>query len=96
MKIRNGFVSNSSSSSFIVPSICKEEAEKLGLKLISISELKKIFLKLEEIGGGWLIEYNYRFEEIKKLNEDDYISEPFDRDRAYELGINYGVFEEKL
>lgn len=39
MKTRTGFASNSSSSSFIVPAQCKEEAEKLGLKLVAVNDL---------------------------------------------------------
>jgi len=39
MKIRNGFVSNSSSTSFIVPANMKDEAERRHLKLFKVSEL---------------------------------------------------------
>lgn len=96
MKIRNGFISNSSSTSFMVPACCKNEAIEYGLELISVSELKKLLNALEEIGAGYFLDYAWRYYEIKKLKDEDYITKPYDRDRAYQQGISFAAFEEDL
>ena len=96
MKTRNGFVSNSSSTSFVVPSICKGEAEAFGLELISIGKIKSLMKQINEAGGGWLIEYDYKIQEMAKMADEDFITRPFDRDRAYDLGIDYMTYQEDL
>ena len=109
MKIRNGFVSNSSSSSFIVKASGGREANDKGLCLIKVKEIKAIFREMEEVvkknrdklltlGLNFMFEYNgpwigdYTLESFDGLDDEDYISEPYDRDRAYEQGIDYPVF----
>jgi len=98
MKTRVGFISNSSSTSFIVPCSQKEEALKCGLKLISVSVIKKAFHTISDVGGDFIFDYSWVLNDLKKLNDNDFITEPFDRDMAYESGINdmYGKFMEDL
>ncbi len=116
MKIRNGFVSNSSSTSFIVPPDRKEEAEGYGLRLIKVTHLKQWLERIKVmnfelgamyessiiIGASFLFDnskprLNY-LEEVKVLPDDYYITEPYDRDRASEEGIDeqFGRFQEDL
>lgn len=96
MKTRNGFVSNSSSTSFIVRASCKNEAEKFGLKLISVREVKAIIEQIHIAGAYFLIQYNFQLQEVNRLNDEDFISAPFDRDLAQDLLIDYAVFDEDL
>jgi len=49
---------------------------------------------LEFMGPWYGIEYST--EDLKGLNDDDYISKPFCRDIAYTEGINYDSFETDL
>lgn len=96
MKNRNGFVSNSSSTSFLVSLDRKNEALKLGLELISVGELVSYFKKIDDIGGSFIFDYSWTLQELKKLNSCDYITQPYDRDRAYEKGIDFPKFMEDL
>lgn len=108
MKTRNGFVSNSSSTSFIVRNNQKEMAEKMGLRLFPVIELlnklneMKATLKwFQDTGMDFVIGYNiYQIDEaIAALDNlrEHYISEPYDRDRAYENGIDiFSAFQEDL
>lgn len=99
MKQRNGFVSNSSSSSFIVPPESKDVAEKMGLKLTSVAELIKLKNLIDEMGVDFIFNYcGYGMEELKKIPENCYISAPYDRDAAFENGISdmFNVFKGDL
>ena len=96
MKTRTGFVSNSSSTSFIVPKECREEAIAFGLKLISIRDLKACFKKMNDLGAGFVMDYNYNIESLNKLSDNDYITQPYDRDVAFGQDISYGAFMEDL
>lgn len=99
MKQRNGFVSNSSSSSFIVPPERKDVAEQMGLKLTSIAELIKLKNRIDEMGVDFIFNYcGYGMEELKKMPENYYISAPYDRDVAYEKGISdmFSLFQGDL
>jgi len=108
MKIRNGFVSNSSSSSFVVRERQKKEAEEKGLRLIAVKDIlallkiiKDAEQKISEEEMDFIIShcgYSYTNDMIEDLEKikDGYLSAPFDRDRAYESGIDYPVFEGDL
>ena len=89
MKICNAFVSNSSSSSFIVPFESVDEAVKYGLTIIPVSYFKHIVENLEKWGFGDLLGMGLK---IKNLPDNCYITAPFDRDMAYEMGISYSTF----
>lgn len=115
MRIRQGFVSNSSSTSFIVPAHLSETAKEQGLELYKVSDLIKrmaeitlIIEKSEMASGAYpsflgyeffgMMPYYHRLVELENKNPGCYITEPFDRDRAYEMGIDmhYSTFEEDL
>ena len=82
MKIRNGFVSNSSSSSFIVPPNLKEEAEASGLVLISVKTLKDIDKRLK-----WISE-----SKLAVLKELPYfLGEPLSYRDSIDSLDNYGI-----
>ncbi len=96
MKIRNGFVSNSSSTSFIVSKDRKDEAIKMGLNLIAVSDIKKWIKQADDMGLYSIIrDLSLRYE-IERLQEGDYITEPYDRDRADTEGIDFPEFKGDL
>lgn len=95
MKTRNGFVSNSSSTSFIVSPDRKQEAIDHGLELISVNELKEHVKKLKEMGTEFIFNEWY-FNNILELQDNSYISQPFDRDIAYRQQIDFPAFMEDL
>ena len=96
MKIRQGFVSNSSSTSFIVSASEKTVAEELGLELISIKDIKECLNRVDKLSIDFIVNCKWETSEIKEMNDEDFISQPFDRDRAYQLGICYPTFMEDL
>lgn len=96
MKTRIGFVSNSSSSSFIVPKSDEHEARKFGLKLIPVSDIKKTLKQFDDWGIGFVTEHIGIHYDIGFLLDGDFITEPMDRDVAYEKGIHFKVFEGDL
>ena len=96
MKIRNGFVSNSSSTSFIVRKDRKEEAEKMGLELISVSEIRKWAEQGTNLGIDFYGVTANLIWDIKHLKDGDYITKPYDRDRAYEEGIDFQAFQSDI
>lgn len=91
MKIRHQFVSNSSSTSFIVKGSDKAKAEAVGLHLISVGYLKNQLKKLQ--GFYWLVDVSNALFRLDKLSDYDYITNPFDRDIAYERGIDQEYVE---
>lgn len=129
---RNDFVSNSSSSSFIMHENEKDDFHKhLGdnYKLFNLKTIKDEFIKLKQkielaknefINQTGLDEDSFQkifeatyyglsnclqccdenIEDIdtctENKNEDYLISEPIDRDRAYELGYDQPVFKGDL
>jgi hypothetical protein len=98
MKFRVGFISNSSSTSFIVSKDRKNEALKYGLELISVSDIKAALKTINDAGGSFLVEYVWLLNHIKNIPDGDFITKPFDRDVAIERGIadNFPVFEGDL
>ena len=96
MKTRNGFVSNSSSTSFIVAESQKEQALKDGLTLVKVSDIIEALKVLEPV--DYMVSYgsvHYYLERLEKI-KDCYLSEPYDRDWAYQRGFTYGEFEGDL
>lgn len=112
MKIRSCFISNSSSTSFVL--ITEEDiklAGKFGMKIYRardvFSLLKPLSLSFsqphnipnfisEDLPGYWSY-YCDRLEEIiSEHGENVCITEAFDRDDALELGIDFLRFEEDL
>ena len=116
MKNRNGFVSNSSSSSFIVKKEDKLKAKEFGLQLVSVKDIKAKLAKIDQkkkeiaqiqkdlgdMGLYFMREdygytsYSVHYLEMAGLEDEDYITEPFDRDEAYMAGIKFNVFEGDL
>ena len=70
MKIRNGFVSNSSSSSFVIVSKDGELTQEKLLKAFEVSEKSPLFTLAKEIAGTM-------------MNADEYTSEKFLDNFAY-------------
>jgi hypothetical protein len=87
MKSRNGFVSNSSSTSFYVPECDKKKAEDWGLELTSVKNIIKSLKALEPV--DFLLEWNLQanLERLEGFG-DGYISSPYDRDDAYTSGLD--------
>ena len=114
MKIRESFVSNSSSTSFIVQEknvqeLCTKhniECFKVSDLVESIKKYKNLIKELKSefpyfMVEFWEWEYNEPdyFKKVMELYEKDpdcYITESYDRNLAWEKGINYPVFEGDL
>ena len=119
MKIRSGFVSNSSSSSFIL--ISKEDIERFGdqTQIFKVSDLiekyrptVEVYTKMissewdsnapwfenEAFSGSYfpLKEYYDSLVEIEEKFPGCFITNPYDRDRAYEKDFSFPVFESDL
>jgi len=121
MKMRHGFVSNSSSSSFILRTeadiqVAKDNRiqyypvnamiERLTVIIETIksactenesSIFPEFFIYNKGLFGGYRDdgEYHNLLEELKPL-KDCYITEPYDRDHAYENNIDLEMFEGDL
>ena len=111
MKTRQGFVSNSSSTSFIIgASEVDEVRKKYGVKCYKVKDIIKAFdtareayvekmpdFIYEEV--AWAIRGHYYNDLIilEKDQPDCYITESYDRDWAFEDGLSrYPKFEEDL
>ena len=101
MKTRTGFVSNSSSTSFIVEKEHKKLADEFGIELVNVGKIRAICKQNipkseidEELGNLnlWFLTGmcgDLAVSDFAKLKDSDYISKPFDRDRAYYLGVDF-------
>ena len=97
MKHRSYLVSNSSSTSFMVSKDRKDEAIKMGLTLIPISDLKNWLKQADDLGIDFLMTDSSIRWKINELEDNGgYITSPYDRDRAYTEGIDFPAFEEDL
>ena len=78
MKIRNGFVSNSSSSSFVVQ--IKEVFSKDDKRIVNEEDIKKVLdfgFVISETGSPFMVQINTCHEEEKKIKEEDVEDEYF-------------------
>ena len=102
MKTRTGFVSNSSSSSFILS--CQEDidiAKRFGIKWYLASDL---LVKIEELRlmvstslpsfmcPNFWADYEEELRELVKRNPKACITDPYDRNYAYEHNIELPIF----
>lgn len=104
MKIRNSFVSNSSSTSFIVQAEDYDKYKNV-LDLFKISDLYRKYKEVEkeiddlkdmlpyfiETDGflyGSVLPYSAEIEEIYEKYPEAYISDSYDRDQAFRNGID--------
>ena len=95
MKVRQGFVSNSSSTSFYVPESLKQRAEEIGFTLVSVKDIIKALKTLEPV--DFLMGWRGHLEALEKMG-DGYITAPYDRDWAYQMGydVEFGAFATDL
>lgn len=100
MKIRQSFVSNSSSSSFIVSKEDRLLAESKGIKCYKVESLIQAIEALEKLMPYFLYnQHNCDLDSLKDLlaeMPDCYITEEVDRDWAYEQQLYFNVFEGDL
>ena len=71
MKRRYGFVSNSSSTSFIVSASEKLGAEELGLELIPIKDIKECLNRIDKLSIDFIVNCKWETSEIKEMKQDD-------------------------
>jgi hypothetical protein len=91
MKTRNGFVSNSSSSSFVIAVDKPKDGEKLKVTVgfeVDITKYGDEIKTKEDLDARFLEDYSYEGKTINKILD----SEPYIRDSYYQLlsAINKG------
>ncbi len=111
MKIRQGFVSNSSSSSFVVHEADLQEMEDFRIKVYKIKDLLSVMETvkkcIDEIESNmpffmwqelsWFTPQYYKeIVELHKRYPECYITEEYDRDQAYRNNWSYETFETDL
>jgi hypothetical protein len=89
MKIRNGFVSNSSTSSFIIYGVKLSEKEIQKLVTKHVGEIDFNSLKEEGIESGEYFSYETYHKELKKLGVD--IENPICYEEPEEIE-SYGIY----
>jgi hypothetical protein len=111
MKVRKGFVSNSSSSSFVVSIADLQNMANYGIKCFKVANVITALDRLRECINDMVEDLpffmwqelswfhpNY-YDDLVNLHKRDpncYITEDYDRDQAYNNNFNYQVFETDL
>jgi hypothetical protein len=111
MKVRKGFVSNSSSSSFIVHNEDLQEMKDWHVKVYKVKDLVETMEVIKKCIDDaetdlpffiwqeltWFTpQYYEELLELYKRSPDSYITEEYSRDRAWENNWMYETFETDL
>lgn len=92
MKMRNGFVSNSSSSSFVISTKLKDN-QKIEIKLIKELEPEETINSIQELDDYFIENYSWEGDKLEEILKDESLKEEYEKiKKSLESGEKILIF----